>query len=223
MTPATTWTVDGAVPPRATLAAIVRGAATMLARRPALVVLAGAPELVYAFVDAYWLENLPDKYLWASLAAFPLGLLAFAWIFAVLAGAWDASGSPVAAVRRRFSVFAITTAEGAFVILVSLPLVLPALYYGVHYFFAPIIAVREDARWGLPSLRRSKLLVRKHRLAGWSLFVATFVVNTAVPLAFDATALAPLPKALLVAVLATFANVAIAAVAAQAYARWKLG
>lgn len=222
MSSVTAWTVDAGKTQRIACASVLRGALTMGARRPGLLALAGLPEFLYVFVDSRWLERLPDDYLWLSLLTLPVGTVTFAWTYALFAAAWDATDrSPTAIVVGRLGVLFRTYFLSIVVLLVGLPLVFPALYYGVHYFYAGIIAVREDTRRPLAILRRSKMLARRHRLATWTLSITSLVWNVGLTLALDALSLGWTAQALLESVLLTAGNVALAAIAAQAYARWK--
>lgn len=201
---------------------VVRAAATLLACRPGLAFVAVAPELVVTFVDVWWIEPLPDRWAWLGLLWLPAGAGAFAWTLALLAAAWEADDrSPVAIVFAHAGVLARASLLFLVVFLAGLPLVFPALYYGVHYFYFPILAVRAPARRAFALFRRSKQFARRHRAATWTIALASLAWNAGLPFVFDAFLRRSLRGAALQAGALAAGNLFVAAVASQYYARWK--
>ena len=182
MAPVTITTVDRAGTSRAGLVGAMRDAVTLIARRPGLALAAGTPAFVVGFVDAFWIAPLPDRLAWVELLWLPLGAGAFTWTLALFAAAWEAEHqSPAAIVVARAGELLRTTLLFLVIFVVGVPLVFPAIYYGVHYYFFPIVAVRDPARRSLALLRRSKLLARRHRSTTWTLVVALTLWSIALP------------------------------------------
>lgn len=222
MVPVTAWTVGPDETRRATLGTVLRGAATMLTRRPGLAFAAGLPEFVYGIVDVWWLENLPEQYVWVSLLAFPVAAMSYGWTMALLAAAWEARETgPLSVALGKLGALTRLTLIYLVVFLVGLPLILPALYYVVHYFYAPVLLLRDPARRSFALLRRSKLLARQHRLATWTLALLSVGWNAAMPILFDGIDLDFRTKAVAQALAVVVGNLVIAALTVQAVARWK--
>jgi len=194
----------------------------LLWRRPGLAIAAALPEIAYETSDALWLGPIGETQPFLAVLALPIGIFAHGWTLALMAAAWEATDqTPARVVLSRAGSLGRAMAVAVVVIFVGLPLVAPAIYYYVHYLYVPIVAVRDPSRRPLAVLRRSKLLARKHRGTTLALTCLYVAFTLALQAAFDRSGVDNYLTAVARAVSIALCSLALAATAAQAYARWK--